>query len=119
MDMEQLPDEDLMLITIELIMNKFAKLVPSEILSSMLYGLQPPSSRAIKIHGRNFDPTSLIYATHVKVVLTSRLPQFYVLSVKLGKRNFGPMTRVMMSSRTTRTRIAIEPGGAESSPDTN
>jgi hypothetical protein len=76
MDMEQLPDEDLMLITTELIMNKFAKLVPSEILSSMLYGLQPPSSRAIKIHGRNSDPTSLIYATHVKVVLTSRLPQF-------------------------------------------
>jgi hypothetical protein len=76
--MEQLPDEDFMLITTGSIMNKLAKLVPSEILSSKLYGLQPPSSGAIKIYGRNSDPTSLINSTHVKIVLTSKLPQLWV-----------------------------------------
>jgi hypothetical protein len=70
------------LITAKALMNPATELLPGSRINATLDRLEPTRCRAFKMHSSNFDLDARINRVHLEVVLATRLPQFWILTLK-------------------------------------
>jgi hypothetical protein len=70
------------LITAKALMNPATELLPSSRINATLDRLETMRCEAFKMHSSNFDLDARINRVHLEVVLATRLPHFWILTLK-------------------------------------
>lgn len=122
-DMKQLLDQQLVLITVEEVMEQTTKGGPTRRFQLGFDGLQPASRWAIKVHLSYKNPEGFSHTIRCEILLTERMPEARVVTTKSRKIELGEVAcgggfgkAVTGGCGGNRTRIARAGGGSRVLP---